>query len=58
MVEIHTALHRLRQRPEMSEKVRKPGFFGQIRPPPPAAAMAMGKVDGVVICGGGLQGEV
>ena len=24
----------------------------------PAAAMAMGKVDGVVICGGGLQGEV
>ena len=27
-------------------------------PLPPAAAMAMGKVDGVVICGGGLQGEV
>ena len=27
-------------------------------PLPPAAAMAMGMVDGVVICGGGLQGEV
>ena len=27
-------------------------------PLPPAAAMAMGKVDGVVIYGGGLQGEV
>ena len=27
MVEIHTALHRSRQKPEMSEKVRKPMFF-------------------------------
>ena len=34
MVEIHVALHRSRQRPEMNEKVRKPGFFGQVRPPP------------------------
>ena len=33
IVEIHAALHWSRQRPEMTEKVRKPWFFGQISPP-------------------------